>query len=95
MSYTIKDLEDRHQDEKEKLEGELSLAEERMLTSANNYKQHIFRLETDLNKKEKEIRFQKETINTLRYETDSLRRKLDIVVNQNDQSEMKLRDRME
>ena len=49
------------------MDAQLKLLHEKMLSDSNDYEDRIVRLQTEINKKEKDVRLCKETINTLKY----------------------------
>ena len=53
-----------------------------MLEITNNYEDRISRFQTEISKKDKDVKLQKQTIGSLRYELETLKKKMEIYMEQ-------------
>lgn len=73
---------------------ELESAHENALNLTNSYEDKISKLETEINKKEKDIKLNKSTIGSLKYELETLRKKFEIVCEEGEIKEHKSGEKM-
>ena len=81
--------------EMNKISEELVELHERTNATTQDYEDRISIQQTEMSRKEKDLKMARDNINSLKYEVDSLRKKFQTTINDNEISEHKMRDEIE